>query len=113
MNRTEVGQLLALAALVDNRTVTPEACLMWHELTGAIPYQDAVEAMHAHYRESTDWLMPAHVVRRVTSMRKALEPRTMSPAIPASCATEAEHRWLPDGTCVLCESRLDTSRRDS
>lgn len=103
MNKQEIGQLLTLAALVDNRTVTAEACLMWHEIIGHLDYQQAVMAMQEHYRETTDWLMPAHVIRRVRANRRVALPPPMSEA--RECAPDA-HRRLPDGTCFYCTSRV-------
>ena len=61
MNRAEVAQLLNLAALVDNRTVTDEKCKMWHTILADVDYEDAVRAMREHYRVSSAWLMPSHV----------------------------------------------------
>lgn len=104
MNKQEIGQLLTLAALVDNRTVTDEAVLMWHELLRHLPYAPAVEAMNDHYRELTDWLMPAHIIDRVRSVRRAALPQTMSEAAPVSCP-EGHHRRLEDGTCLFCTDR--------
>lgn len=61
MNKTETSQLLTLAALVDNRAITPEMVVMWHGLLDDISYEDAAEALKEHYRTSTRWLMPAHL----------------------------------------------------
>lgn len=102
MNRQEVGQLLTLAALVDNRSVTNEACLMWHSIVGHLDYERAVEAMRAHYAESSEWLLPVHVITRVKRSRLAVLPSTMSPAVD-ECS--GSHRRLPDGTCMLCTHR--------
>jgi hypothetical protein len=103
MNRRQVGELLALAALVDNRAVTDEAGLMWHRLIGHLDYELAVEALQAHYAESTEWLLPAHITARVRQSRLAALPSTMSPALD-ECAPGA-HRRLDDGTCLFCTHR--------
>ena len=104
MNKQEIGQLLTLAALVDNRTETAEACLMWHEIIGHLDYQQAVDAMREHYRETTDWLMPAHVIQRVRAAHRAALPQTMSEEAPDDCGA---HKWLADGTCLRCTARRD------
>ena len=70
MNRTETSQLLALIALVDNRPVTPEVVVVWHELLDGITYAEAVAAMKAYYRDNAKWLMPAHIVEIVTASRR-------------------------------------------
>lgn len=103
MNRQEVGQLLTLAALVDNRTVTPEAVMMWHSIVGRLDYELAVEAMRAHYAESSEWLLPVHVLAGAKRSRLAALPATMSPAID-ECS--GPHRRLPDGTCLFCSHRV-------
>lgn len=105
MNKQEVGKLLTLAALVDNRSVTTEACLMWHELVGDIGFDDAVDAMRAHYRESKDWLMPVHVRQRVRDARRAVEGRTSSERREDCREAGRLHRWLGDDTCMFCEVR--------
>jgi hypothetical protein len=103
VNRQEVSQLLALAALVDNRTVTPEAVLMWHGILGDLPADAAMDALKAHYAESTEWLLPAHIRGRVLAVRRAALPATMSET-RADCP-EGRHRRLGDGTCMLCTDR--------
>ena len=104
MNKTEIGQLLTLAALVDNRTVTPEAGVMWHEIIGHLSYDAAVAALKDHYAETSEWIMPAHIANRVRAAHRAALPQTMSEEAPESCA-EGRHRRLPDGTCLFCIDR--------
>lgn len=69
MNRTETSELLTLMSLVDNRAVTPEMVIVWHEILDGILYLEAVAAMKAHYRTSTKWLMPGHLVELVEQSR--------------------------------------------
>jgi len=105
MIEREVAQLLTLAALIDNRTVTPETVVMWHGIIGHLQYADAAAALHQHYDQSTEWLMPAHVVAIVRERSKAAtRALTMSPEAPPECADGA-HRRLPDGTCLYCTDR--------
>lgn len=105
MNRHEVAQLLTIAALVDNRTVTAEATIAWHEIIGHLPYGEAAAALRAHYEGSTEWVMPAHIVGIIRDrQRAATRALTMSPAAPDSCAG-GRHRRLPDGTCLFCTDR--------
>jgi len=107
MNRQEVAQVLTLASLIDNRSITDEACRMWHDVIGHVDYDVAVEALRAHYTESTAWLLPAHITGYARAERLNALPSTMSAARP-ECAPDA-HRRLPDGTCLLCthRNRLD------
>lgn len=104
MNKKEIGQLLTMAALVDNRTVTPEACLMWHDIIGYLSYDAAVAAMKEHYAETSEWIMPAHIANRVRAKNRAALPQTMSEEAPPSCP-EGHHKRLSDGTCLHCTDR--------
>lgn len=107
MTLQQVGQLLTLVAMNDNRAWTPETALVWHEILGDLDYDAAVGAMYAHFRESTDYLTPAHIVARVRHDNP--QPGgTMSPEAPEACAP-GDHRWLPNGTCLFCESRRTQS----
>ncbi|MBN7792514.1 hypothetical protein [Microbacterium esteraromaticum] len=107
MNRPEVAQLLTLASLVDNRSVTDEVCLMWHRLVGHVDYDVAAEALQAHFAGSTEYLLPAHITAYARAARQAALPSTMSPAAPDACERGA-HRRLPDGTCLYCTDREAT-----
>lgn len=105
MIEREVAELLTLAALVDNRTVTPEAVLMWHGIIGHLPYDEAAAALRAHYEGSAEWVMPAHIVGIIRDrQRSATRALTMAPEAPASCEG-GSHRRLPDGTCLFCTDR--------
>jgi hypothetical protein len=75
MNAAEVGDLIARMALVDNRKPPEDdeakaAMIMsWLELVGDLNYDDAVQAVRDHYRESREWIMPSDVRRRVKTIR--------------------------------------------
>lgn len=103
MNRQQVAQVLTLASLVDNRSVTDESARMWHDVIGHVDYEVAVEAIRAHFAESTAWLLPAHITQYARAEKLKALPSTMSAARP-ECAPDA-HRRLPDGTCLLCTHR--------
>lgn len=70
MNATETGQLLAFAALYDNRKVGDPDIVAWLEAIGDLPYADARSAVAAHYGESTERIMPGHIRTRVKAMRR-------------------------------------------
>lgn len=107
MNLQQVGQLLTLASLIDNRDVTAETAMAWEAVMGDLDYDLAVSAMYAHFREEPDeYLMPAHIVKRVKAVQRKELPETMSPAAPEAC-TGGKHRWLSDGTCMLCLARKE------
>lgn len=103
MNRIQVARLLAKIQLGDRRQVTDLVIEDWLETIGHLDYQAAYEAVITHRRESTEYLMPAHITRAVNAARPQTA-LTMSPEAPASCPGGA-HRWLLDGTCVHCTER--------
>lgn len=104
MNTEEVTMLLARIQVLDNRQVDQLTIEAWTPLMAFTPYSDAVDAVNAHFMESTDYLQPAHIVARVRSRRRAALPQTMSEAAPDDCG---DHVWLGDGTCVKCTSRRE------
>jgi hypothetical protein len=69
MNTDEVIDLLTLAASYDRRKVGESDVAAWGLAIGDLPFADTREAVIAHYRESTDWIMPAHVRQRVREVR--------------------------------------------
>lgn len=69
MTLEETAQLLAIIATVDNRHVTEETILVWHELLADIPYDEARAATMDHLRTSTEYLTPALVTQRMRALR--------------------------------------------
>jgi hypothetical protein len=84
MNEPEAFQLLTLASARDGRKVSPSVAKVWAGDLARVDLDVAVEAATLHYRESSDWLMPAHVIRnarrvleareRAARLRRQLEP---------------------------------------
>lgn len=80
MNLTDTAKLLTVVASYDRRQVGEADVLAWHEALHDLDVGLCREAVAAHYRTSTEWLMPAHL-RRLTAAarndaaaRRALEP---------------------------------------
>ncbi len=94
MTHGDVSRLLGKAAAYDRRTVGEADVLAWHEAIGDLDPDDAFAAVAQHYRDTTDWIMPAHVRRIAKELardryRRASEER-------AARALEAE-RAVPRG----------------
>lgn len=81
MTADEVVDLLTLMASYDRRTVGKADVAAWQQVVGDLPFGDCEQAVIAHYRDSTDWLMPAHVRQRVKAMRADRVARSV-PAAP-------------------------------
>jgi hypothetical protein len=69
MTRSEIALLLGYIAARDRRTVGETDVLAWHEDLGDLDAPDTREAVRRHFRESTDYLMPAHIRRLVRLIR--------------------------------------------
>jgi len=81
MNEPEAFKLLTLASARDNRTVDQAIAKVWATDLARIDYHEAVEALRLHYSETTDWLLPVHVVRcvqRLRTQRRLEEDRQLS-----------------------------------
>lgn len=88
MNATEAGQLLAFAALYDNRKVSDPDVMAWLKAIGDLPFEDAQAAVAGHYGESTERIMPGHIRTRVKAIRAERLARTPLPAPPAEVADQ-------------------------
>lgn len=104
MNAEELTVLLARIQVLDNRQVDELTIQAWGPLMAHVSYADAVEAVSSHFVESTDYLQPAHIHRRIRARYRAELPQTMSEEAPDDCGA---HKWLADGTCLRCTARRD------
>lgn len=71
MNQQEVAKVLARIQAGDNRTVDQVTLAHWGETIGHLPFEDALEAVVMHFRESSDYLVAAHVIRNAARIREA------------------------------------------
>lgn len=93
--------LLARIQVLDNRQVDQLTIEAWSPLMADVDYAAAVNAVNEHFRSSTAYLVPAHIVQGVDRVRRLSLPQTMSPEA-IECCDVGDHRWLPDGTCMFC-----------
>lgn len=83
MTRAEVAMLLGLAAARDRRTVGETDVAAWHTDLGDLTFEEAREALNQHFRESTAWLMPAHLRDLVRVARSRKQPHHEALALPS------------------------------
>ncbi|MGO9079298.1 MAG: hypothetical protein ACLQDY_09690 [Streptosporangiaceae bacterium] len=88
MNASEIGDLLAFAALYDNRKAADPDIMAWLRAIGDLPYADSEAAVAAHYGTTTERLMPGHVRTRVKAMRAERLARTPLPPPPPEVADQ-------------------------
>ena len=69
MNRSETATLLAKIAAFDRRTIGEADVLAWHEILEPYPLAQCMEAVRRYFTETSDWCMPAEIVRRVKEER--------------------------------------------
>lgn len=69
MTDDQVWDLLTSAAAFDRRTAGKVDKEAWLAALGDLRFEDCQAAVIAHYRETTDWLMPSHIRKRVREMR--------------------------------------------
>lgn len=94
MTPGEVGKLLGLMALADNRKPPDEDDVegrnavigFWLEMIGDLTYADCAQAVQAHYRETRDWIMPADIRRRVRATRAERIKKSVVDDPPAELA---------------------------
>jgi hypothetical protein len=104
MTRDEVIDLLSLAAAFDRRKPDGASADAWHLAVGDLSFDDAKLAVVDHYRESSEWLMPAHVRGSVKALRLARQQDSpmlgRPPADPGEYAEwlKAERKRIADGT---------------
>jgi hypothetical protein len=73
VNKVEIAKLLARASAVDNRIITEESVQAWFELLSNVPYEFAVAAVNEHFKNSTEYLLPAHIVAGARRARDRAE----------------------------------------
>ncbi len=70
MTPAEAGALLTVAAAFDNRKPDADAATAWSVALDGLRFEDCRDAVVAHYRGSSDWLMPAKVIAEVGRIRQ-------------------------------------------
>ena len=69
MTPTEAAALLAIAAAFDNRKPDADAAQAWALALDGLRFEDCRDAIVAHFRVSSEWLMPAKVIAEVKRIR--------------------------------------------
>ena len=99
MEEREAFQLLTLASARDGRTVSQATARVWASDLERVALVDAIQAAQLHYRESTDWLMPAHVIRNA---KRAAETRLPPRALEVAASECTVHVGYPL-PCIRCQ----------
>lgn len=99
MTPAEAGALLTVAAAFDNRKPDADAAKAWSIALDGLRFEDCRDAIVAHYRASSEWLMPTKVIAEVKKIRaKRIEehpPLTPPPGPDGEAMSPIEtNRWL-------------------
>lgn len=72
MDREAIRRLLAVVMLYDNRSPGNGTIAAWQKAAGLARWteDEAVDAVHAHYARSTDYLMPGHITAHIRAQRE-------------------------------------------
>lgn len=98
MDEQQIIDLLKVASAYDSRKPDHAAVLAWREAAGRArwTFPAALDAIHAHYAESAERIMPGHVTARLRAeVRRAFDQDVESAlglptGPPASAARRAE-----------------------
>lgn len=106
MTPAEASALLTIASGFDNRRVDPDVARSWAVALDGVRFQDARDAVVAHYRASREWLMPAHIldtVKRVRGGRIAAHEADLIP--PPDLSPIETQTWMRDARQALGDGR--------
>jgi hypothetical protein len=68
VNLAETNDLLTFIATFDRRRFDDATVVAWQLIVADVPYADCRRAVVEHFTNSTDYLMPVHVVRGATEV---------------------------------------------
>lgn len=70
MNLRDTGELLAYISAFDNRNFNEYTAAVWHEIFADYDLAECKTMVLEHFNESTEYLVPAHLTRRLTETRR-------------------------------------------
>lgn len=95
MKDSEAAVILCKIAAYDRRTIGEADATAWAEaLDGLVTIEDALTAVRDHFRESTEWIMPKHVIERSGKLRSKRIRESGLPDYPAGLTQAQEREWL-------------------
>jgi hypothetical protein len=96
MTLQETAAILAMIAAVDSRRSFGEIDVTaWHAFIGGFMFDDAREAVIAHYKESPHSILPTDVCTRVGAVRRARIGNRVAPLPPVDANdVRAYQDWI-------------------
>lgn len=96
MKPSDAAKLVTIASHIDNRDPSREAAEAWAAVltaAGVESVPDCVAAIGQHFAESTDYLVPAEIIRRVKEIRRRRLVDAGTPDLPPGLNQIEERRW--------------------
>jgi hypothetical protein len=119
MTPTEAAALLTVAAAYDNRKPDEDAAKAWAMALDGFRFHDCRDVIVAHYRVSTDWIMPAHVIGAVKKLRSKRISEALMPDPPPDLTPLQTIAWqkdtvrrIADGEEITTEGYGELVQRD-
>ena len=81
MTPADAAELLSIAAAFDRRTIGVMDAVAWADALDGLDPRECVDAVRGHFRDSTAYLMPAHVRERVLTARGVRVERERSAGV--------------------------------
>lgn len=105
MTESQVAELLTLCSSFDDRDVSLSATMSWHPILEPYDFDDACDAIRAHYTRTRDRIMPVDVLNGIKQLRALRLARTEDPPPDADpndptayiAALRAGRRRIADG----------------
>lgn len=113
MTPAEAARLLGLASGRDGRKPSHVAAAAWATDLADVDFTDAQEALARHFRESTDWVMPAHIRAHAKVIRDERRKGTSAPLqLMRQPEDPAERRAINTRGAEACRQALHRETDD-
>lgn len=89
MNTEQLKNVVARIQAGDNRVVDTVTLAHWQQTIGELDYEDTIAAVVTHFKESTAYLLPAHVIANYRRIRVERGLRTPVEVMPAGSGAPA------------------------
>ncbi len=115
MTPDEALDVLATAAAYDRRTVGRMDALAWAKALDDVTLRDAIDAVHLHYRDTREFVMPSDVRALVRVVRRARVDAVLGSAAPIPAPPReldddptAGARWQRACVAAIADGHADT-----
>lgn len=96
MDRGEIAKLLTQASLVDNRRISEAHVEQWWRILNGCSFAEAEHAIVEHFRTSSEYLQPRHVMTIVKAKREAAAEVRHQKQLDAAYTPKGDYPGKPD-----------------